>query len=187
MDATDVASFWSRVEMTDTCWPWMGTTSTGGYGSVSIKGKTYRTHRLAYELAKGSVPAGLVLDHLCHNPCCVNPDHLEPVTNQENVLRGIGPSAQHAKKTHCVRGHELTPDNLYTRPTRKWRECRQCRDIYIASRQKLGDTRVRCFQCMRWTAKNNRHATDERPDLIFCGRCYRLEVAKSNQSKGVKE
>jgi HNH endonuclease len=54
----------------------------------------------------------MTLDHLCRNPKCVNPEHLQIVTNKENILRGVSFTAENASKTHCVRGHELTPDNL---------------------------------------------------------------------------
>ncbi len=70
------------------CWEWQRCRDKDGYGHMSRLGVRYLAHRYFYERAKGSVPGGLQLDHLCRNPSCVNPDHLEPVTNAENGRRG---------------------------------------------------------------------------------------------------
>jgi hypothetical protein len=63
------------------------------------------THRIAYELACGPIPDGLVIDHLCRNTLCLTPEHLEPVTSRTNLMRGFSPSSENARKTHCDRGH----------------------------------------------------------------------------------
>lgn len=74
---------------------------------------------------------GLTIDHLCRNPLCVNPDHLEPVTNSENVRRAAaagayeGNGAHHRAKTHCPKGHPYSGENLYRTPSGK-RKCREC-------------------------------------------------------------
>ncbi len=67
---------------------------------------------MAFELVKGRIPEGLTLDHLCRNRAYVNPDHMEAVSNKENILRGIGPTAQNARKQFCPQGHPLDGDNL---------------------------------------------------------------------------
>lgn len=69
------------------CWLWKFP-SPRGYGSVVRDGRTRQTHRYAYELLIGPIPEGLVIDHLCRRPPCLNPLHLEPVTQQVNVQRG---------------------------------------------------------------------------------------------------
>ena len=82
--------FFSKVKVdpdTD-CWLWTGTKSGAGYGRISVDGRKYAAHRISYVLAGGSIPAGQVLDHLCRAHDCVNPDHLEPVSNLINVTRG---------------------------------------------------------------------------------------------------
>lgn len=81
--------FWWYVAKTDECWNWTGGT-TKGYGSFTDtnRRKVY-AHRFSWELHRDPIPEGLVIDHLCRNTLCVNPDHLEPVTQQENVRRAV--------------------------------------------------------------------------------------------------
>lgn len=74
------AYFWTLVEKTDGCWNWLGATAIGGYGRM-ISAPAYR---YAYELLVGPIPDGMWIDHKCHNPQCVNPDHLRPVTPKQN-------------------------------------------------------------------------------------------------------
>lgn len=110
---SDDERFWDRVfpEPNSGCWLWLGNCSYQGYGSFSSGGKNRPAHRWSYERFVGLIPAGLVIDHLCRVRCCVNPDHLEPVSNRENILRGYGAPALNATKTHCIHGHEFTPEN----------------------------------------------------------------------------
>jgi len=120
--------FWSKVNKTDTCWLWTACIQTGGYGLSWYNGRNVLAHRLSYELLKGEIPKGLTIDHLCRVRHCVNPDHLEVVTNKENVLRGEGLSAINSRKTHCKRGHPLSGDNLYRHPKGE-RHCRACKKL----------------------------------------------------------
>lgn len=115
----------AAIDKTDDCWNWTGSRTASGYGRLKVAGKMRRAHRLTYELLVGPIPEGLVLDHLCRNRLCVRPTHLEPVTERENILRGEGWAALNARKTHCERGHELSPDNTYVDP-RGGRICRTC-------------------------------------------------------------
>jgi hypothetical protein len=117
---------WARIEEKDGCWLWLGTVSQQGYGKMKVGGVTRRVHRVAYELYVGPIPTGLVLDHLCRVRNCVNPDHLEAVTQHENLSRGVKTTvARAALSTHCPHGHEFTPDNTYH--TSYGRKCRICR------------------------------------------------------------
>jgi hypothetical protein len=105
------------------CWTWTGKTAKAGYG-------TYRdqlAHRLVYEELSAPIPDGLELDHLCRNPPCVNPAHLEPVTHPVNCQRSSAGEVNRARmlaQTHCARRHEFTPEN--TKQTSRQRKCRQC-------------------------------------------------------------
>lgn len=96
-----------------------------GYRKVRVEGrKIVRAHRLAYEATKGPIPEGLVIDHLCRNRQCVNPDHLEAVTQSVNAARGNRNRV--AERTHCKQGHEFSEENTYERPD-GGRGCRACR------------------------------------------------------------
>lgn len=106
------------------CYVWMGALGTHGYGRIRISGRIFRVHNVAYELLVGSIQAGLLLDHLCRVRACWRPEHLEPVTNRENIMRGTGITAINAKKTHCHRGHALSGANLGT--FKSGRYCREC-------------------------------------------------------------
>ena len=115
-----------NIQALGPCRNWHGAISDTGYGTTTVRNKTVLAHRHVYQQERGPIPSGLVLDHLCRNRRCVNPDHLEPVTIRENVLRSTAPSAIHAAKTHCIHGHEFTPENTYTPPSRRCRMCRAC-------------------------------------------------------------
>lgn len=121
------------------CWEWTGTRDSGRYGRISVPGDSGAgVHRVVYELVKGPIPEGLVLDHLCRNPPCVNPSHLEVVTHRENTLRGVGPTAVNAAKTHCKHGHPFDEQNTYHVPRGGHRHCRACHAAVVRrSREKV--------------------------------------------------
>jgi len=109
------------------CWPWTGKLTEKGYARICLNGRRTTVHRYLYEVYVGPVPNGLVLDHLCRVRHCVNPAHLEPVSNRENVLRGIGPTAVNAKRVYCLFGHLF--DEANTMKARNGgRLCRTCRN-----------------------------------------------------------
>lgn len=123
MNTADLARFEALVspEPMSGCWLWLG---GGDYSSFWADGHlTHVGHRVSYEHFVGLIPPGLTLDHKCRVHCCVNPAHLEPVTNHVNILRGIAPAALNARKTACPNGHP------YEVNSRGWRICRQCHGI----------------------------------------------------------
>jgi len=142
IDRVDPDRFKSKVVIGASCWEWAGTLNPKGYGVLHLTAKrTDMAHRIAYRLWRGEIADGLTIDHLCRNRRCVNPFHLEVVTNRINVLRGVGPTAQNARKTACIRGHELTP-----RGYAPWeRRCRTCQAAAVrrhdAKRRRKGYVR----------------------------------------------
>lgn len=117
--------FWSKVERAPSgCWEWQGAKTSNGYGDgwnylyPGAGGKRrVSAHRQSYVMAKGEIPEGLQIDHLCRNKKCVNPEHLEAVTQQENMRR--------AAKTHCKHGHPFSEENTAIDP-RGGRRCKAC-------------------------------------------------------------
>lgn len=110
------------------CWPWAGAMTRNGYGTFWVGAQCWRAHRYAFSVYRGPIPDGLVIDHLCRNRRCVNPEHLEAVTQSTNLARGDGlVSAQNAR-THCPRGHALVPGNLdLTQVKAGKRSCKRCK------------------------------------------------------------
>ena len=122
-----LADRWAAlVERGSGCWEWQGSRTPDGYGRINSGGRgvPLPAHRVSYELHVGPIPEGFEIDHLCKNPGCVNPAHLEAVTHKENIRRGLSPAALNARKTHCVNGHEFTSEN--TKIERRGRKCRTC-------------------------------------------------------------
>lgn len=112
-NATPEDRFWPKVDATGICWEWQATRNHLGYGQFSINRKHLMAHRVAWEFLIGPIPDGLELDHLCRNPPCVNPDHLEPVTHAENMRRAPWSAVQVKRaKTHCNHGHPLFGQNI---------------------------------------------------------------------------
>ena len=127
------------------CWLWTGGKGANGYGQIGVGSvldgsrRLAAVHRVAYEEMVGPIPDGLVLDHLCRTRSCVNPDHLEPVTFEENVRRGeAGRHGFNTSKTHCPAGHAYDAANTHIKRCGR-RECRACaRDRYHAKKARKG-------------------------------------------------
>lgn len=126
--------FWSKVQKHDGCWLWMGARSREtkdqkrtrqSYGHLKFRGKYWLAHRFAYELAVGPIPDGLTIDHLCRNPLCCRPSHLEAVPMKVNIFRGSSFAAHNSAKATCVNGHPFDEKNTYRHGNRR-RYCRAC-------------------------------------------------------------
>jgi hypothetical protein len=155
MTTGDEKRFWSKVDKSGECWLWMGTKSRG-YGQFYLYGRGWPAHRLAYELVIAPIPEGLQLDHLCRVRHCVNPDHLEAVTNKVNCLRGVSPWAVNARKTDCPQGHPYSGENLYTAPSGA-RYCRTCnrKQTRERSRERYATDAAYRESCREATARYN--------------------------------
>lgn len=129
--------FWDKVDKTGDCWLWRGYIKPNGYATFRLgKDKVY-VHRLSYEMANDKIPIGLVIDHTCSVRHCVNPSHLEAVTQRENLLRSPTIVSVESAKTHCSNGHEFNAMN--TNYARGKRHCRVCgRDYQRKRRAAIG-------------------------------------------------
>lgn len=120
------------------CWIWLGRIVHGGYGRYA---RAERAHLASLRLHGIIVPDGLVVDHKCRVRLCVNPDHLEPVTHLENMLRGNTIIRRAIEATHCIRGHPFSGDNLYLH--KGVRRCRTCtREAYRRRTEKRRQERA---------------------------------------------
>lgn len=117
--------FWPKVAKADgdECWLWVAAIAPQtGYGAFWDGERVASAHVYSFLLAGGTIPDGMTVDHECRVRACVRPSHLRVLTRAANVLAGESPHAVNARKTHCIRGHELTGDNVFT-----WQGARRCR------------------------------------------------------------
>jgi hypothetical protein len=144
--------FWEKCfpEPNSGCWLWTAAQDDLGYGRIAwrVNKKLIcrSAHKYAYEALVGPVESKLSLDHLCRTPSCVNPAHLEAVTQRENVLRGNAGAHERAK-THCAKGHPYNEENTYLTGERRYRQCRECsliryRKKRLAERQAVVEPQV---------------------------------------------
>lgn len=122
-----VLRFFQKLDTSGDCWLWTGARTNTGYGQFRYYGRTVLAHRWVYETCEDDIAPDMVLDHLCKTPLCCRPDHLEQVTNRENVLRGVGFTAANAAKTACPQGHP------YSERGNGARYCRTCNRARVAA------------------------------------------------------
>lgn len=126
--------FWSKVEVreVDECWEWLASKNKG-YGQFQSQRRPLPAHRVAYQLTFRNLDPDLVIDHLCGNPGCCNPHHMEQVSRFENVRRGSA-LGWRGRRTHCIRGHEFTEENTYWL-RKNTRVCKKCRRMTEQNRR----------------------------------------------------
>lgn len=117
----EIAYLTARIQRVDGCWQWVGANNGQGYGHIDSASGSRYVHRAMYSKCVDDIPAGLHIDHLCRNPSCCNPAHLEPVTQSENIRR----SPLVGRKSACKYGHPFSDENTYVSPTGA-RRCRTC-------------------------------------------------------------
>ncbi len=120
--------FWERVKVTGECWLWIGAENGTGYGAFHATKKLQLAHRVAFATLVRFPDDTKVIDHLCRNKLCVNPQHLDEVPQIENVRRGNAGKAQR-ERTHCPKGHPYNEENTYRAPKNGKRQCKECRRI----------------------------------------------------------
>lgn len=168
--------FFAKVDKTDTCWNWTGAKSawrperpiasaTEGYGVININGRTFYAHRASWLMHKGPLIPGLVIDHLCDNTLCVNPEHMQQVTNNENTKRSPKHTANGARyyKTHCKNGHERTEEM-------RGRSCTVC--------YPKGTFKAVCVNGHQRTPDNKGKR---------CPECYKLQLQKAKEQNRLKK
>jgi HNH endonuclease len=137
----------ARVRIVNDCWQWTGPVNDEGYARIRVPGHIakWAIHRASYEVFVGPIPDGLTIDHLCRNPSCINPQHLEPVTMEVNIRRGFGIGMKNAAKTACYKGHPYVAGS------------------YIIEQVGNGTTARRCIICRRERENRNYHEQRNNP------------------------
>ncbi len=185
------------------CWLWYGTINTQtGYGVISAGRKKLLAHRISYEMTYGPIPVGLEIDHLCRVRSCVNPEHLEAVTHQENVRRGlasfVAANAVWRSRTHCKNGHEFTPENIIWREGRtparaESRMCKTCRAEAMVRFEKLHPGRKSAYRkppigncAVCGAVKAERHQVGD--DFVaLCRRCHMIADGRMARFTAIKK
>lgn len=160
------------VDQATGCWLWTRGLSPHGYGEGCERGGASRAHRMAYRGFVGPIPEGLELDHVCRVRRCVNPEHLEPVTHQENMRRGETIAAANALKTHCRQGHPYDAANTHVLPDGS-RTCRTChRERMKRARSDKPQARFTRRQCANPCPGSGLHAIPAASGIGFaCSIC----------------
>jgi hypothetical protein len=147
--------FLNHVEKSNMCWKWLGFKLKTGYGRFGINGIIYYAHRVSYTIFRNNIPEGLVVDHLCKNTWCVNPEHMEIVRQQENVLRGESQQSKNAKKTHCPQGHIYDTNNTRF-DIKNRRSCKICTNIRRDIWYKKNYEREKAKKRLYWDKHKNK-------------------------------
>ena len=126
--------FWGMVDVCDNnnCWNWKGAMRVRNYGGIWVEGKPKLAHHVSLAIVGTTIPNDKVVDHLCRNPRCVNPIHLEVVSQKQNVKRGNADWRKN--QTHCKKGHKFTENNTYE--YKGHRGCKRCRYEAVIRYQK---------------------------------------------------
>lgn len=158
------------IEDAGGCWEWTGARDREGYGNLTHAGLKWQAHRLSYFAFNGTLPDGLVIDHLCRNRACVNPDHIEMVTDRENILRGECIAAINARKVTCKRGHN------------EWAATVGGNRVCAACAREAQSSKLRA-QLITDDPTDQRHGTTNGYGNLGC-RCERCRKANADAHRG---
>jgi len=184
--------FYSKVKKTKSCWVWQGYT-TVGYGRLYFyeQNRYIGAHRLSLMLTGVNIPKSMVVDHICRNRACVNPKHLRVVTPRQNVLENSESiTAKNRAKTHCIRGHEFTPENLIPRSSGH-RTCRACNNLLQNKRNRerakkrgpiVPKRQTHCHRGHPFN-KTNTYVPPKKPNQQQCRICRRANQRKRNNAQ----
>lgn len=159
LTGNDARRLLSRIKFPDGCWEWQGSKDVGGYAKFSQGEQSVFAMRAMFEFLIEPIPIGHVIDHICRNRACVNPYHVEPVTQRENIVRGESFVGYNARKTHCKFGHAFTKENTRLRWRRMYKEkfgwARECKTCYLKKRKNP--------QLSNWLSSENSNSKLELP------------------------
>lgn len=166
------------------CIRYTGCLDKKGYGRITIQGIQFRAHILAVLLNGRKIPKGMVCDHLCRNRSCINPNHIEIVTNAENVMRGESFSAKNKAKTHCKNGHSFAEHGRQLKNVRKGvseRECLACRKINRAKQYYEQKSIMAKDKVKRYVVN-----IEDEGSILFESRTDALEMSANERENGGK-
>lgn len=145
---------WDKsFEKTKTCWNWKAVIGSNGYGRFWAQKKLWLAHRFAFILIHKEIPSRLVIDHVCRNRLCVNPDHWRTMTSKENTLNGIGITAVRLRRNACTKGHAWDERSIEINPKTNGRQCRICRVAKHSEYLKQNTETIKATRKRRWALR----------------------------------
>lgn len=153
MKLTTMGRWYKSYERTKNCWVWTEVIGSNGYGRFWADGKLWLAHRFAFTLSGRLIPDGLVIDHICRNRMCVNPEHLRTLTSKENTLIGEGITAKRLRSPVCAKGHPWKPETTRINPKTYGRQCEICRSEGHKKYLENNVDKIKATRKQRWAER----------------------------------